>query len=84
LCGPHALIFVTRVGRFTAKECQTIQHFVDHFGEGMYKYLVVIFTGKDDLEEDGVTLENYVCKAPVGLKQILHLAGNRYLAFNNR
>ena len=50
----------------------------------MYKYMIVLFTGGDDLDYDGMTLQNFVRDSPPGLKEILHLAGNKYIVFNNR
>ena len=60
------------------------QHFVDHFGEGMYKNLIVLFTGEDNLDYDNMKLEDFIKGSPPALKEILRLAGNRYIAFNNR
>ncbi|CAM6053577.1 unnamed protein product [Sphagnum tenellum] len=82
--GPHAIIFVTRIGRFTNEERQTIKHFADRFGTGMYNYLIVLFTGGDDLDYDDASLEDFIRGSPPSLKEILHLAGNRYITFNNR
>lgn len=82
--GPHAIILVTRIGRYTAEERNTIQHFASHFGEDMYKYMIVVFTGGDDLEAEDKTLDEFIADSPAELKKILHLAGNRKIVFNNR
>ena len=50
----------------------------------MYKYMIVLFTGGDDLEEEGKTLDEFVAAAPPELKKVLHFAGNRKVLFNNR
>jgi hypothetical protein len=50
----------------------------------MYKYLIVLFTGGDDLEEEGKTLDDFIAGSPDELKRVLHLAGNRKVVFNNR
>ena len=82
--GPHAIIFVTRIGRYTNEERKTIDHFVNNFGKGMYKYMIVLFTGGDDLEEEGKTLDQFIAESPPELKKVLHNAGNRTVVFNNR
>jgi hypothetical protein len=48
----------------------------------MFKHMIVLFTGAEDLEHDGISLKEYVDKAPPGLKKILKKAGNRYLALS--
>jgi len=50
----------------------------------MYKNLIVLFTGQDDLDNDKMKLEDFIKESPPALKKVLSLAGNRYLAFNNR
>ena len=82
--GPHAIILVTKIGRFTEEERRTVQHFVNHFGTEMYKYMIVAFTGMDDLEYEEKTLEEYIMQGPPAMKAVLELAGNRYVGFNNR
>jgi hypothetical protein len=82
--GPHAIVFVTRIGRYTNEERKTIQFFVDQFGVGMYKYMIVLFTGGDDLKADGITLEEFIRDSPPELKEVIRLAGGRTVAFNNR
>ena len=69
--GPTAIIFVTKVGRYT------IQYFVNHFGTSMYKYLIVVFTCKDELDFNGISMNEYISGGPSSIREILRLAGNR-------
>lgn len=82
--GPHAILLTVNIGRFTKEEQDTVKHFVDHFGVGMYNYLMVVFTRADDLENENVAIDAYVRGGPQPLKAILHLCNNRYIPFNNR
>ncbi|CAC5374933.1 GTPase IMAP family member 4 [Mytilus coruscus] len=83
--GPHAfLLTVSVAGRFTKEEQDTVKHFVDHFGDGMYNYLMVIFTRADDLEGENVDIKDYVRNCPQSLKEILNLCDHRYIPFNNK
>lgn len=82
--GPHAILLTVNIGRFTKEEQDTVKHFVDHFGVGMYNYLMVVFTRADDLENENVAIDAYIRGGPQPLKAILHLCNNRYVPFNNR
>ena len=81
--GPHAMVLVVGIGRFTKEEQDTVQHFVDYFGEGMLKYMIVLFTRQDELSKTNQSIDQYVDSVPNELKAILHQCGNRYIAFNN-
>ncbi|KAJ8316497.1 hypothetical protein KUTeg_006511 [Tegillarca granosa] len=82
--GPHAFLYVVSISRFTKEDQDAVQYFVDHFGTGVYKYLIVVFTRIDDLENDGISIDEFVKDVPDKLKEILRLCGNRYIGFNNR
>ena len=81
--GPHAMVLVVGIGRFTKEEQDTVQHFVDKFGEGMLRYMIVLFTREDELSKSKQSIDQYVDSLPKELKAILHQCGNRYVAFNN-
>ncbi|XP_069118885.1 GTPase IMAP family member 7-like [Argopecten irradians] len=80
--GPHAVVYVTPVGRFTEEEKNTIQHFADIFG-GVYNHMIVVFTRKDDLLKQDLTIHSCVKDGTVPLKNVLGKCGQRYLAFDN-
>lgn len=84
LPGPHAVVLVIRVGRFTQEEQDTVKHFADHFGEEVFRYIIVLFTRRDDLEAEGATTEEFIEKSTNELQTILSKCGNRYISFNNR
>lgn len=82
--GPHAFILVVSVGRFTKEEEDTVELFIQHFGEEMQKkYMIVLFTRRDELEKNKQSIEDYVSKVPKALKLILKNCGNRFIAFDN-
>nr|XP_022292453.1 GTPase IMAP family member 4-like [Crassostrea virginica] len=62
--GIHAIILVVQVGRFTEEEQKTVEFFMAVFGEELKKYLIVVFTGKDKLEKNNLTVEQYVQTYP--------------------
>lgn len=82
--GPHAFILVLSIARFTEEEQNAIEHFIAYFGEDIYKYAIVIFTGKDYLDEENKTLYDYLKKTTAKLTALIEKCGGRALAFNNR
>ncbi|XP_072018159.1 GTPase IMAP family member 4-like [Amphiura filiformis] len=82
--GPHAIIMVMRVGRMTAEFQQTAELLVKLFKEDVYGHMIVLFTGKDDLEEGEMTFEEYLDSLPPNIREFVNKCGDRCLAFNNR
>ena len=81
--GPHAILLVIRVGRFTEEERDTVHLLQKAFGDNMLNYLIVVFTGKDDLDRGKKTIQELVQNAPTSLQRFLAGCGNRYLAISN-
>lgn len=82
--GPHAFILVLSPTRYTKEEEESVEHFVRYFGERIYKYLIVLFTKKDDLDYERKQLSDHINSAPDKLKMLIRNCGERVLAFNNR
>ncbi|XP_068939784.1 GTPase IMAP family member 7-like [Petaurus breviceps papuanus] len=80
--GPHAIVLVLQLGRYTDEEQQSVSWIKDLFGPDVTKYMVVLFTRKDDLE--GQTLDKFVEGSPVKLKSLTKECKGRYCAFNNK
>ncbi|XP_060065571.1 GTPase IMAP family member 7-like [Ylistrum balloti] len=81
--GPHAIVLVVIISRFTKEEQDTVQHFSDIFGEGMFNHMIVLFTRRDDLDRQNIKIQNCVQQATPKLKEILQKCDQRYLAFDN-
>ncbi|XP_022304158.2 GTPase IMAP family member 9-like [Crassostrea virginica] len=82
--GPHAFILVLSISnRFTEEEQQTIEQFVNQFGNDVYKYFIVLFTRKEDLDRDNVSLVEHIRKSPVELINFIEKCGKRAVAFDN-
>ncbi|XP_071098979.1 GTPase IMAP family member 4-like [Haliotis cracherodii] len=82
--GIHAILFIVRVGRFTEEDKNTLERFLRCFGEKSKRFVIVVFTGKDDLDADDDTLDNYLGDCPVTLKTFLYDVSRRCIAVNNR
>lgn len=82
--GPHCILLVLGLTRFTKEEKKSIEHFFKYFGNYIFRYVIFVFTRKDDLVNDGKTINEFIDNAPEDLKEIIRNCGNRYIAFNNR
>ncbi|XP_029768650.1 stonustoxin subunit beta-like [Terrapene carolina triunguis] len=81
--GPHAIVLVMQLGRFTEEEKNTITRIQDIFGQKATEYMVFLFTRKDDL--DGCTLQDYLKdSSDKDLQKLMKKCGNRCCAFNNK
>nr|XP_060639368.1 GTPase IMAP family member 9-like [Anolis sagrei ordinatus] len=80
--GPHAIIQVMQVGRFTQEEKDINQLIQDNLSREAKDYWIVLFTHKDDLE--GKSLLAFLNKEDPSLLEHINQRGGRCLAFNNK
>lgn len=81
--GPHALLLVTQLGRFTSQDCQALAVVKRVFGEQVMGQTIVVFTRKEDLAGD--SLQDYVCCTDNhALQELVAECGGRVFALNNR
>ncbi|XP_036448257.1 interferon-induced very large GTPase 1-like [Colossoma macropomum] len=79
--GPHALLLVIRLGRFTQEEKDTVKRVVEVFGMRLYMFTIILFTFKDRLKN--ISIEEYISTAGDSLQQLVQKCGSRYHVFNN-
>ncbi|KAL9432456.1 hypothetical protein AB3S75_027483 [Citrus x aurantiifolia] len=84
--GIHAVLVVFSVrNRFSEEEGAAIHSLESLFGKKIFDYMIVVFTGGDELEDNDETLEDYLGRAcPKPLKEILKLCDNRCVLFDNK
>ncbi|KAM3822841.1 GTPase IMAP family member 2-like isoform 2-T4 [Vipera latastei] len=81
--GPHALILVTQVGRFTTEDVAAAKQVWDIFGAKAARRTVVLFTCLEDL--GGASLQEYVRRSDNhNLKKLIRQCRNRFCGFNNK
>ncbi|XP_057629945.1 GTPase IMAP family member 1-like [Chionomys nivalis] len=81
--GPHALLVVTQLGRFTTQDSQVLARVKRVFGEQVMTRTVVVFTRKEDLA--GESLQDYLrCTDNRALRELVAQCGGRVCALNNR
>ncbi|XP_026582169.1 GTPase IMAP family member 2-like, partial [Pseudonaja textilis] len=80
--GPHALILVTRVGHFPAKDAVAAKCVWDIFGPESARHTVVLFTCVENL--GGTPLQEYVRNTDNrDLQELIGRCGHRFCGFNN-
>ncbi|XP_040858013.1 GTPase IMAP family member 5-like isoform X3 [Ochotona curzoniae] len=80
--GPHVLLLVTQLGRFTDQDTMAVKRLKQVFGMQALRHTVVLFTHKEDLK--GQSLKDYVTNTDNGALQDLVLqCGRRVCGFNN-
>ncbi|CAK9311385.1 unnamed protein product, partial [Citrullus colocynthis] len=84
--GIHAVLLVFSVRtRFSLEEEAAVRSLQTLFGSKIVNYIIVVFTGGDELEENDETLEDYLGRScPDPLKDILALCQNRCVLFDNK
>lgn len=80
--GPHALLLVIPVGRYTPEEHKATEEMLAMFGNKAKKYMILLFTRKDDL--DGMDFHDYLKESPKGIQELIGQFSHRYCVFNNK
>ncbi|XP_063324368.2 GTPase IMAP family member 8-like [Pelmatolapia mariae] len=81
--GPHVFLVVIQANRFTEEEQETVNIIQNMFGEQSACYTMALFTCGDNLEADGVTIEEMINDNPV-ISDFFSQCGGGYHVFNNR
>ncbi|KAI4543192.1 hypothetical protein MG293_005986 [Ovis ammon polii] len=79
--GPHAIILVMRLGRYTQEEQQTVALVKNLFGKAAMKYMIILFTCRDELGDQ--SLSDFLKDADVNLRSLLEECGDRRCAISN-
>ncbi|XP_077978671.1 GTPase IMAP family member 8-like [Glandiceps talaboti] len=70
--------------RLTAEGIATLRLLVEMFGDAMYRHAILLFTRKDLLDEENVSIHTFLSSAPQFISDLLKQCGNRVIAFNNK
>lgn len=79
---PLVFLLVIRPTRFTAEEKRTVEIIEDYLTDWLVKNTWIIFTGGDELEREGLTIEDLIEESE-DLKKVVQKFDNRYFVFNN-
>ncbi|KAM4689095.1 uncharacterized protein O3C94_007236 [Discoglossus pictus] len=79
--GPHAVVLVIRLGRYTVEDKETLKKIKEIFGDQVMKYMMVLFTCTDLLES---SVQEFLETSHRDLQDLLKECNNHYFAFNNK
>jgi len=83
--GLHGVLLVLSVlSRFSTEEASTLKTLQTLFGEKIINYMVIIFTGGDQLDDDEQSIEGYLKDSPSMLQDLLRQCNNRMVVFDNK
>jgi len=83
--GLHGVLLVLSIkNRFSTEEASTLETLQTLFGEKIINYMVVVFTGGDELDENEQTLEDYLRDSSPILQRLLLKCNGRKVLFDNR
>ena len=80
--GPHALLLVIPLGRYTLEDQKATEKILTMFGERAREHMILLFTRKDDLE--GMDFRDYLKHAPTAIQELIRKFRDRYCVFNNK
>nr|XP_020763915.1 GTPase IMAP family member 7-like isoform X2 [Odocoileus virginianus texanus] len=80
--GPHAIVLVLRLGRYTEEEQKTVALVKTLFGKAAMNYMIILFTRRDELGNQ--SLSDFLKHADVNLRSLLQECGDRRYAISNR
>ncbi|XP_029019902.1 GTPase IMAP family member 8-like [Betta splendens] len=81
--GPHVFLLVVQIGRLTPEEQKTLKLIKDSFGNSSEKFTIVLLTGKDKLDNDQVSVDEYMMEGHDSFKKLIADCGGRFHVFNN-
>ncbi|XP_062409314.1 GTPase IMAP family member 8-like [Sardina pilchardus] len=78
--GPHAFVFVVRLGRVNKADCLILEHLPKVFSKDAFKYSMVLFTHGEQLGNQSL---DKIIQADNHVSTLVSLCNKRYCVFDN-
>lgn len=82
--GPHIIMYVIKIGRYTKEDIETADKLLQILDGNPFKYMIIVFTGRDDLEYHKNTPENYLLSVTSEFKTFAKKCDERIIFVSNR
>ncbi|VDI59729.1 Hypothetical predicted protein [Mytilus galloprovincialis] len=82
--GPHIIMYVIKIGRYTKEDIETADKLLQILDGNPFKYMIIVFTGRDDLEYHKDTPENYLLSVTPEFKTFAKKCDDRIIFVSNR
>lgn len=82
--GPHCFLLVVTPRRFTEEQRQCVDNLFKYFGNDVFRYFIIVFTKKDEIESNRKTLDEFIKTVPSYFKEIIEKCNYRCISFNNK
>lgn len=81
--GPHCFLLVVSPRKFTKEHRECVETLFQYFGNDVFRFFIIVFTKKDELDRNGMTLDEYIKTLPSDFKAIIEKCNNRCISLNN-
>ncbi|XP_061585711.1 GTPase IMAP family member 8-like [Cololabis saira] len=81
--GPHVILVVIQIGRFTREDKDTLKLIREGFGKNAEQFTFILFTYGDTLEREEKSVEDYIREGDDSIQKLIHDCGGRFHVFNN-
>ncbi|XP_053266306.1 GTPase IMAP family member 9-like [Podarcis raffonei] len=81
--GAHAILVVIKAGKITKEDQEIFQEVKSLFKDEGKNYLILLFTYKDELDRNHLTINEFIRGTEGHLKDLIEMSEGRLIAFNN-
>lgn len=82
--GPHIIMYVIKIGRYTKEDIETADKLLQILDGNPFKHMIIVFTGRDDLEYHDNTPEKYLLSVTSEFKTFAKKCDDRIIFVSNR
>lgn len=81
--GLFAVLLVIKIDRLTVEEEESVRLFIGRYGDQIKECMIIVFTGKSQLNDDNMSLEEYIdtIDDSSDIKKLIQTIDKRYVAF---